>query len=261
MDDVTRRAQELYDAHPYGDFSYDRQRERFYPLLLEALRGYRAGQQLWDVGCGSGFWARSYVEHGIPIEAIHLIDLSTSAIAALKARGFDATVGDATALDVPDGAADITICNGVIHHTSDPFRAFSELVRITRPGGTIYVAVYNRWHPHFYLVHRLAAPLRWAYWNVSKRSALPFMVPAALLMQVVARLTTGHFTDWPTLRTKFADEVLTPRAALFTRPQVREWAARCGARVVRMEYFVGRTMITALLEKAPGSHANTGELG
>ncbi len=48
------------------------------------------------------------------------------------------------------------------------------------------------------------------------------------------------------------DEVITPRPHLFTRPAVHRLAERHGARVEAMRYFVGYTMITALIRTGPG---------
>jgi SAM-dependent methyltransferase len=247
MDQVTQRAQQMYDQYQYGDFAYGRDREKYYPLLLAAVDRVRPGEELWDIGCGSGFWAQTYLDRGVAQEHIHLVDLAPSAVAALRDRGFDARQGNAMALELEDNCSDVTICNGVIHHTPEPEAAFAELVRITRSGGTIYLAVYNQWHPHFYLVHRLGAPLRWMYWNVSKASIEPVIRPASWAINLGIRAVTGKPADRETLRTKFMDEVITPRAHLFSRPAIRRLAERHGARVETMEYFVGYTMITALI--------------
>lgn len=248
VDRVTQRAREMYDAHQYGDFAYGRDREQYYPLLLDAVDRVGPDEHLWDIGCGSGFWADTYLNRGVAQDHIHLVDLAPTAIEALKQRGFDAHTGNAMALEgVADNCADVTICNGVIHHTTDPEQSFSELVRITRSGGTIYLAVYNAWHPHFYVVHRLGAPVRFVYWNVSKRLIEPVVVPATWAIALGIRAVTGKRPDRKTLRTKFFDEVITPRAHLFTRPAITEMAQRHGARVERFEYFVGYTMITALI--------------
>ena len=42
--------------------------------------------------------------------------------------------GDLFKLPYDDGYFDIVISQGVLHHTSDPYRGFRELVRICRPG-------------------------------------------------------------------------------------------------------------------------------
>ena len=40
--------------------------------------------------------------------------------------------------------ADLVISNGVIMITPDARTSFNELVRITKPGGTLVVSVYNK---------------------------------------------------------------------------------------------------------------------
>jgi carbamoyltransferase len=40
---------------------------------------------------------------------------------------------------------DVVLCNGVLHHTSDPFGGFRGLVPLLRPGGTLVIGLYNRW--------------------------------------------------------------------------------------------------------------------
>jgi SAM-dependent methyltransferase len=40
---------------------------------------------------------------------------------------------------------DVVLCNGVLHHTSDPLGGFRRLVPLVRPGGHIVIGLYNRW--------------------------------------------------------------------------------------------------------------------
>jgi carbamoyltransferase len=43
------------------------------------------------------------------------------------------------------GQFDVVLCNGVLHHTSDPVGGFRGLVPLLRPGGHIVIGLYNRW--------------------------------------------------------------------------------------------------------------------
>jgi SAM-dependent methyltransferase len=43
------------------------------------------------------------------------------------------------------GSFDLVISNGVLHHTSDPFRAFQSIARLARPGGYVLVGLYHRY--------------------------------------------------------------------------------------------------------------------
>jgi len=40
---------------------------------------------------------------------------------------------------------DLVICNGVLHHTADPFLGFQSIARLVKPGGHILVGLYHRY--------------------------------------------------------------------------------------------------------------------
>jgi SAM-dependent methyltransferase len=40
---------------------------------------------------------------------------------------------------------DVVLCDGVLHHTSDPRGGFLGLTRLVRPGGYLVVGLYGRW--------------------------------------------------------------------------------------------------------------------
>ena len=101
------------------------------------------GKSVADIGCGNGRIGRLIV----PSCANYVgLDMS-NALSAFPTfiDNFDAvTLVRASATDLPleDESVDVALCWGVLHHTDDPERAFSELVRITKPGGHILIYVY-----------------------------------------------------------------------------------------------------------------------
>lgn len=56
---------------------------------------------------------------------------------------------DIHALEFEDGTFDVVVCNAVLEHVEDPLRAISELRRVLRKGGRIWVEVpFNQpYHP------------------------------------------------------------------------------------------------------------------
>ena len=40
---------------------------------------------------------------------------------------------------------DFVICNGVLHHTSDPLLGFQTLAKLLKPGGVILIGLYNKY--------------------------------------------------------------------------------------------------------------------
>ena len=244
----TDHARELYDTYRFGTFSHGRARERYEALLLELLASVPADARVFDVGCGTGFWLDAYQRAGIPKDRLTCIDLAPRNIEELTARGFRALVGDVLHLDgIHDGESDLTVCIGVIHHTDEPLRAFRELARITRPGGHIYLNVYNRFHPYYYVVHRAAFPLRYAYWNWSRKTADIAYWFARFFVQPLAYIALGKTLDDRTGRTLFMDQVMTPRAHLFTKARLESFARSCGCHIERFRYNRYGLMLSAVI--------------
>ena len=51
---------------------------------------------------------------------------------------------DMLALPFPDESFNIVWAWGTVHHTTDPFKAITELIRVLKPSGSILLAVYKR---------------------------------------------------------------------------------------------------------------------
>lgn len=107
--------------------------ERYVPL---------AGRTVVDVGGGAGHFTAEFRRrgaHGFLFEPD---------IRELGARPPDGTVvADGYLLPLADGAADVTFSSNVLEHVADPETFLSEMVRVTRPGGLIYVAFTNWYSP------------------------------------------------------------------------------------------------------------------
>jgi SAM-dependent methyltransferase len=110
---------------------------------------------------------------------------------------------------------DVILCNGVLHHTSDPHGGFRGLVPLLKPGGMIVIGLYNRWG-------RLMTDLR----------------------RQVFRMTGGR-ARWidPYLRNEklhpdkerawFADQYRHPHESKHTIDEIIEWFDEAGVDLVR----------------------------
>ncbi|MBI3334997.1 MAG: class I SAM-dependent methyltransferase, partial [Candidatus Portnoybacteria bacterium] len=188
------------------------------------------------IGCGNGFYLDVYQKIGIPKNHIIGVDIAPRVIQRLKEKGFSAMCANILNLTLDDDVSDITIAQGVIHHTSDPFKAFGELVRITKPGGYIYLNVYNKWHPYFYLVHRATWPIRYMYYNWSKRIVNVMYPFVYLVLQPLAWAAFGEFLDAKTGRALFMDQVITPRAHLFSKSMLLSYAKKSNCTIQEFAY-------------------------
>lgn len=246
-DNISDQAKELYDSHQYGNFCYGDKRNQYYPLLFDFMRKVSKGDTLFDIGCGNGYWLDTYLKHNLSKDKITALDITPSNITEIKKRGFNALCGDAMDLPFEDNVADFTVSNGVVHHTSDPFKTFHELVRITKPGGYIFISVYNCLNPYFYIVHRATYPIRYFYWNISKKIVDVIYPIAKIFIQPLAYLTMRQFWDDKTGKTMFMDQVMTPRAHLFSKSKLRKYAKDCNCEIQQFEYLQYYLMVAAII--------------
>ncbi len=56
-------------------------------------------------------------------------------------------IGDGYRLPFPDSTADLSFCSNVLEHVENPQSFISELVRVTKPGGLIYISFTNWYSP------------------------------------------------------------------------------------------------------------------
>jgi ubiquinone/menaquinone biosynthesis C-methylase UbiE len=156
LDKVKKPVWEMYMRFPYPNYSKEEREQIFAAELTRyhflGLSNVLANARIIDVGCGTGhrvipiakyFGVREYVG----------IDHSSASLAVAKELAqeieFKQCVleeGDLFNLPFPDESFDVVISQGVLHHTSEPYRGFKELVRVCRPGGFVNIYLYNKWN-------------------------------------------------------------------------------------------------------------------
>lgn len=101
------------------------------------------GATVVDIGCGAGtdllLAAKAVGPRGRAIGVDMTEAMAGRARAGAHAIGLanvDVRVGDAMDLPVESGSVDFVMSNGVMNLTTDKIRAFSEVRRILRPGGS-----------------------------------------------------------------------------------------------------------------------------
>ncbi|MFD4558564.1 class I SAM-dependent methyltransferase [Streptomyces sp. NPDC058469] len=121
---------------------------------VEAYDGPVVGRTVVDVGGGSGYFTEEFRRRGA-----HAY-LFEPDVRELGRKPTDGTViADGYLLPLSDGVADVTFSSNVLEHVADPQTFLSELTRVTRPGGLIYVSFTNwlspwgghEWAPWHYL--------------------------------------------------------------------------------------------------------------
>ena len=151
----------VFEQH-YRDMSSDRFRTAFTygrgkvdQLLDEELKALRPGASILDVGCGTGNYLVRFRELGFEARGV---EPAPGMIEA--ARRLDATLaieqGVATSLPFPDGSFDLVTAIEVLRylHHDDVRLALSEMMRVLRPGGRLFVTMVNRWALDGFYVHQ-----------------------------------------------------------------------------------------------------------
>jgi len=109
-----------------------------------SLRTLARGEKVVDAGSGGGFdafIARGQVGaagHVIGVDMLdEMLEKSRATARRMKFDNVEFRGGILEEMPVDDGWADVVISNGVINLCADKARAFEEIWRVLRPGGTL----------------------------------------------------------------------------------------------------------------------------
>jgi SAM-dependent methyltransferase len=129
-------------ADLYGRFM-GRYSEPLAVVFAEAA-GVRPGLRVLDVGCGPGALTAQLVAR-VGAQSAAAVDPSKPFAEAARSRfaGVDVRVASAEDLPFADGAFDAALAQLVVSFMSDPVAGLREMGRVTRPGGTVAVCVWD----------------------------------------------------------------------------------------------------------------------
>jgi len=104
--------------------------------------GDLAGKRVLDVGCGLGGKTVAYSEAGARVIGTDILErnaVQSRGYAAAEGKSIEFFVADAAQLPVRDAVFDTVVANDAMEHFAEPGRALSEMSRVLRPGGAIWV--------------------------------------------------------------------------------------------------------------------------
>lgn len=121
--------------------------DRFYGLLardsvaLVERRVPLRGARVVDVGGGAGYFAEAFRDRGA---SCLLVEPDTAELNARGAPAPASVIGDGYWLPLAAGSVDVCFCCNVLEHVRDPAGLIDEMIRVTRPGGLVYLS-YTVW--------------------------------------------------------------------------------------------------------------------
>ncbi len=113
---------------------------------VSQLAGYgeTAGKTVLDIGGGAGYFTAEFRARGADC---YLFEPDPAELFGDGGTPEGAVLADGYWLPVRDGGADICFSSNVLEHVSDPTGLIGEMIRVTRPGGLIYLSFTNWYSP------------------------------------------------------------------------------------------------------------------
>jgi SAM-dependent methyltransferase len=96
---------------------------------------------LLDVGGGPGYFRDAFRKAGATYWAL---DSDVGELAGAGEIGEGTVIGSGLDLPFRDGAVDVCYSSNVLEHVPDPWRMAAEMVRVTKPGGLVFLS-YTTW--------------------------------------------------------------------------------------------------------------------
>ena len=97
-----------------------------------------------DVGGGPGYFRDAFEAAGATYFAL---DADVGELSARRDRRGDTVIGDGMRLPFRDDGFDICYSSNVLEHVREPWRMADEMLRVTRPGGTVFLSYTVWWGP------------------------------------------------------------------------------------------------------------------
>lgn len=155
VDSISGRVRDFYEENPFPGYEDVDSAER---LVAKARRGIFAklvdaqipkDALVLEVGCGTGQFSNFLGIRGRTVfgsdMCVKSLSMASEFASANRLESVYFIQMNLFRSVFRNGTFDVVICNGVLHHTADPFEGFRSIAELVRPGGYIVIGLYNRW--------------------------------------------------------------------------------------------------------------------
>lgn len=154
IEEVGRSVRSFYEDCSFPDYEATdtpeslaaRARAGGYAAMIEA--SLPLGARVLDAGCGTGQLALFLAMSPRRVVGLDFTHGSLAKAEAFRSRFRIRNAlfvqGDLFRPPLAESSFDFVFCNGVLHHTADPFGGFQGLARLLKPGGYVVLGLYHR---------------------------------------------------------------------------------------------------------------------
>ncbi len=250
---LLNKTQDHYDDFPFIEGGTNRV-TWWKEYLQDLLPDEEISEQIMiDVGSSVGEISRGLIDRGAQLTCL---DISLQSLRRCQNNNPEAQVihGNALELPFPDDFFDHAISIGVLHHTPDCRRGFKEVARVTAPGGTIVIFLYNYWSI-YNLIYHAFKPIRVL---IPLERVPRFMVR---MMQPFVKLHLGQTLNDKQLRHLLGDKLWTPQATFHSVSQVKKWGSEEGLTLLETKrFFLGYANVMKFKKNGESERATPREV-
>lgn len=153
-----------------GNVSKDKaSRHRKAEKIVKILDGHKKlkGTKVLDIGTGAGYIAHALSKQAKDVHSVDIVD------DRLIKEGYKHKIVKDETLPYPDKAFDVVVSNQVLEHVPDQHKHLSEIRRVLKDDGIVYLASPNKWwltDPHYKLpfISWLPRPVAGQYLKLAK---------------------------------------------------------------------------------------------
>lgn len=144
MESSNKTIGKYFDGHAEGwdAKTYTQEHKKRIPHIINSL-GIEAGSFVLDIGTGTGILLPHLLEHITEIGRIIALDISSQMIKTARQRyatkNIDFIQGQVEYLPLETSTADVAVCFSVFPHFQHHPRALTELNRVIKKGGELFI--------------------------------------------------------------------------------------------------------------------------
>jgi ubiquinone/menaquinone biosynthesis C-methylase UbiE len=220
---INMKEETFYDNTPF-EYGYSSKEEIIANMnpLLKNLMEQNKGKVFCDIGCGCG---RNLVYASKFASKVVGVDLSSQSLSFTKSfvqsDNLELLEGNNLAIPLDNAIADVVVSDGVCHHTGDTIGAFKECVRILKPNGLLYLAVYKKFRYYPLVYHLVGGFFR----LMNKVRVGNFIVEKVLVNfhYLMYKFFKKQKLSLAETRNIFYDYFITPVATFQSKKDVNSW--------------------------------------